>query len=70
MTRRVVVAGLGDTGVLTAMKLAKHTDVVGISTKPGLVSGQELGWRLADPDHWARSTDSAAWTGSGPYTAP
>ena len=54
MTRRVVVAGLGDTGVLTAMKLAKHTDVVGISTKPGLVSGQELGWRLADPDHWAR----------------
>ena len=54
MTRRVVVAGLGDTGVLSAMKLAKHTDVVGISTKPGLVSGQELGWRLADPDHWAR----------------
>lgn len=55
MTRqRVVIAGLGDTGVLAAIKLAKHADVVGISVKPGLVSGQELGWRLARPDHWAR----------------
>lgn len=51
---RVVVAGLGDTGVLTAIKLANHADVVGISVKPGLVSGQELGWRLARPDDWAR----------------
>ncbi|BBX19627.1 pyridine nucleotide-disulfide oxidoreductase [Mycolicibacterium duvalii] len=51
---RVVVAGLGDTGVLTAIKLARHVDVVGISSKPGLVSGQELGWRLARPGHWAR----------------
>ncbi len=51
---RVVIAGLGDTGVLTAIKLAKHADVVGISAKPGLVSGQELGWRLARPDDWAR----------------
>ncbi|MDY6997444.1 MAG: FAD-dependent oxidoreductase [Actinomycetota bacterium] len=54
MTRRVVIAGLGDTGVLTAIKLAKRADVVGISAKPGLVSGQELGWRLARPEHWAR----------------
>ena len=55
MTRqRVVVAGMGDTGVLTAIKLARHVDVVGISAKPGLVSGQELGWRLARPDDWAR----------------
>ncbi len=55
MTRkRVVIAGLGDTGVLTAIKLARHADVVGISTKPGLVSGQELGWRLTRPDDWAR----------------
>ncbi len=52
--RRVVVAGLGDTGVLTAIKLARHADVVGVSAKPGLVSGQELGWRLARPDDWAR----------------
>ncbi|KWX63282.1 FAD-dependent oxidoreductase [Mycobacterium sp. NAZ190054] len=52
--RRVVIAGLGDVGVLTAIKLAKHADVVGISAKPGLVSGQELGWRLARPEHWAQ----------------
>lgn len=52
--RRVVIAGLGDVGVLAAIKLARHADVVGISAKPGLVSGQELGWRLARPDDWAR----------------
>ena len=52
--RRVVIAGLGDIGILTAIKLARHVDVVGISTKPGLVSGQELGWRLTRPEHWAR----------------
>ena len=52
--KRVVIAGLGDIGVLTAIKLARHADVIGISTKPGLVSGQELGWRLARPDDWAR----------------
>lgn len=55
MTRpRVVVAGLGDSGLLTAIRLARHADVVGISAKPGLVSGQELGVRLARPDDWAR----------------
>ncbi|BBW99431.1 pyridine nucleotide-disulfide oxidoreductase [Mycolicibacterium moriokaense] len=52
--KRVVIAGLGDSGVLTAIKLAKHADVVGVSTKPGLVSGQELGWRLSRPAEWAR----------------
>ena len=51
---RVVVAGLGDTGVLTAVRLAKRYDVVGISAKPALVSGQELGLRLTRPDWWAR----------------
>ncbi len=50
----MVVAGLGDTGVLTAMHLARHTDVIGISVKPGLVSGQELGVRLSRPDDWSR----------------
>jgi len=50
----VVIAGLGDIGVLTAIKLARHADVVGISAKPGLVSGQELGWRLSRPQDWAR----------------
>ncbi|WP_027861689.1 FAD-dependent oxidoreductase [Marmoricola sp. URHB0036] len=55
MTRpRVVVAGLGDTGLLTARHLSRHVDVVGISTKAALVSGQELGMRLARPDEWAR----------------
>ncbi len=41
--KRVVIAGLGDTGVLTAIRLARRFDVVGISVNPGLVSGQELG---------------------------
>ena len=52
--RRVVVAGLGDSGVLTAIRLARHVDVVGISAKPGLLSGQELGVRLSRPNAWAR----------------
>ncbi|GAA1794960.1 FAD-dependent oxidoreductase [Nocardioides hankookensis] len=51
---RLVVAGLGDSGLLTAIHLAPRLDVVGISTKPALVSGQELGTRLARPDAWAR----------------
>ena len=51
---RVVVAGLGDSGILTAMRLARHVDVVGISSKTALVSGQELGIRLSRPDDWAR----------------
>ncbi|GAA4692942.1 FAD-dependent oxidoreductase [Nocardioides nanhaiensis] len=54
---RVVVAGLGDAGVLAALHLARHrtlVEVVGISARPGLVSGQELGLRLARPDAWAR----------------
>lgn len=52
---RVVVAGLGDSGLLTAIHLARaDVDVVGISGRPGLVSGQELGLRLARPEVWAR----------------
>jgi NADH dehydrogenase FAD-containing subunit len=55
MTRkRVVVAGLGDSGLLTAIRLTRGTDVVGISVKPELVSGQELGMRLTRPDYWAK----------------
>jgi apoptosis-inducing factor 2 len=53
--RRVVIAGLGDSGVLTAIRLARHAEVVGISAKPALVSGQELGWRLSRPHDWARA---------------
>jgi NADH dehydrogenase FAD-containing subunit len=52
--KRVVIAGLGDVGVLTAIRLARHADVVGISAKPALLSGQELGVRLARPEDWAR----------------
>lgn len=54
MTRaRVVIAGLGDSGLLTAIGLAPHLEVVGVSTKPGLLSGQELGLRLTRPERWA-----------------
>lgn len=68
--KRVVIAGLGDVGVLTAIRLAPHFEVVGISAKPGLVSGQELGVRLARPTIGRgitgfRSTGSASWTGYG-----
>ena len=45
---------LGDSGVLTAIRLARHADVVGISVKPALVSGQELGLRISRPRAWAR----------------
>lgn len=54
---RVVVAGLGDSGLLTAIQLARADrglELVGISSKPALVSGQELGIRLARPDDWRR----------------
>ncbi|MCC5954050.1 MAG: FAD-dependent oxidoreductase [Acidimicrobiia bacterium] len=52
---RVVVAGLGDTGVLVASRLGDGVDVVGVATRPALVSGQELGNRLARPEHWRRN---------------
>ncbi|MDP3890745.1 FAD-dependent oxidoreductase [Nocardioides sp.] len=51
---RVVIAGLGDCGLLTAIHLGRHLDVVGISAKPGLVSGQEVGRRITRPDAWSR----------------
>lgn len=54
-SRRVVIAGLGDSGVLTAIRLARHAEVVGISAKPALVSGQELGWRVSRPQEWAQA---------------
>src|ERR1700730_1303234 len=54
--KRVVIAGLGDSGVLTAIRLARHAEVVGISGKPALVSGQELGWRLSRPHVGARAS--------------
>ena len=52
---RVVVAGLGDTGVLVAANLRTGIDVTAVGTRPALVSGQELGNRVADPDGWRRN---------------
>lgn len=51
---RVVIAGLGDSGLLTAIRAARYADVLGISAAPALVSGQELGIRLTRPSEWAR----------------
>ena len=51
----VIVAGLGDTGALIATRLARTCNVVGISTRPALVSGQELGTRLTDLSRWRRT---------------
>jgi NADH dehydrogenase FAD-containing subunit len=51
----VVIAGMGDTGVLAGISLAPHAEVIGVSTRPALVSGQELGNRVADPEHWRRN---------------
>ena len=51
----VVVAGLGDTGALIATRLTRTCRVIGISTRPALVSGQELGTRLTDLPRWRRT---------------
>jgi NADH dehydrogenase FAD-containing subunit len=50
----VVVVGMGETGVLTAANLPETCDVLGISTKPCLISGQEVGTRLVAPQAWAQ----------------
>jgi NADH dehydrogenase FAD-containing subunit len=50
--KRVVIAGFGDTGVLVAIYLGGGLEIVGITTKPCLVSGQELGTRLTRPEVW------------------
>ncbi len=55
MRRRVVVAGLGDTGIQVVAALARHRrllDVVGVGPKPGYLSGRHLGVRLARPARW------------------
>ena len=48
----VVILGMGDTGVLVASRLSRHFNVVGVTTKPNLLSGQELGKRLTDLSWW------------------
>jgi len=51
---RVVIAGMGDTGTLVATRLAKSFNVLAVSTKPALVSGQELGARLTNFNSWKK----------------
>ncbi|MGC6472841.1 MAG: FAD-dependent oxidoreductase [Parvibaculales bacterium] len=53
--KRVVIAGFGDTGVLVAAHLKSSCDITAISPKPALVSGQELGTRLSDPELWKQN---------------
>lgn len=48
----VVVAGLGDTGVIVATRLARSCHVIAVTTRPALLSGQELGMRLVDTERW------------------
>ncbi|MCX2929448.1 FAD-dependent oxidoreductase [Mycobacterium sp. CVI_P3] len=62
---KVVIAGFGDSGLLTAIRLGRHFDIVGISAKPALLSGQELGLRLARPKDWARDN----WVSFDKYRA-
>ena len=52
MKPKIVIAGFGDTGVLTAAHLGAKYDITAISTKPLLVSGQELGARLSRLSEW------------------
>ena len=55
--RRLVIAGLGDSGVQAAMTIAElnpELEIVGITPKPCHHSGQELGGRLAFPACWAQ----------------
>ena len=50
--QRILIAGFGDTGVLTAINLPKKYDITAVGTKPLLLSGQELGMRITDPGRW------------------
>jgi NADH dehydrogenase FAD-containing subunit len=49
---KIVIVGFGEAGVLTAAHLPKTYEVVAISTKPVLLSGQELGMRVTRPERW------------------
>jgi hypothetical protein len=68
----VVVAGLGDSGLLTAIRLARSADVVGISAKPALVAATQSIYSLeshttstasGDVTNWVLAEDAdSAWT--------
>lgn len=50
--KKILIAGFGDTGVLAAIYLPKCYEITAISTKPVLLSGQELGVRITDQSRW------------------
>lgn len=52
MKQRVVILGCGDTGLLTAVRMPRRASVTVVAPKGGMVSGQELGLRLARPRTW------------------
>ena len=52
MPAKIVILGMGDTGVLTAVRLRGCGNVTIVAPKGGMVSGQELGLRLAQPRTW------------------
>lgn len=60
MKQRVVVLGCGDTGLLTAVRLPRRAEVTVVAPKGGMVSGQELGLRLARPATWLSTSVFAA----------
>ena len=55
----IVIAGFGETGVLTAIHLNDNYPgryrITAISTKASLFSGQELGSRLSTPQSWSKN---------------
>ena len=50
--QKLAIIGMGDTGVLCAVRLSRQFDITAITTKTSLVSGQELGMRLTNPMWW------------------
>ena len=52
--KRVVVLGLGDTGLLVALGLGARFDVTALTPRPFFLSAQNAGGRLASPATWER----------------
>ncbi len=50
----LLIVGMGDTGILTAAHVSRRFRIVALGTKPALVSGQELGMRVTQPEIWQR----------------
>ena len=52
--QKLVIIGMGDTGVLCAVRLSRRFEITAVTTKTCLVSGQELGMRLTNPAWWQK----------------